>query len=482
MFMPNHRAAAALLLALALPCPVFAQSQAELNDIRKQIQEVKESYERRLQALEQRLKDAESTAANAQQQAREAEAAAANAQKQAAEAQTAAAPQAGAQGSASGFNPSISVVLMGTYANLSQSPDAYGVTGFASPGQISPGSRGFSLDESEVAFSANIDQLFYGNLLLSFNGDSVETEEAYFQTLALGYGLTLKGGRFFSGIGYQNSVHAHAWDFDDSALMQRTFLGNNYGDVGVQATWVAPTPFFLQLGGELGAGTSLPGNFDGDTELLEIDRNKNGIGAWTLFVKFGGDVGPSNSYQLGASYLKSSTGPDSPTLADFDTRLPGVTTAWHGNAEIYGLDAVWKWAPNGNATDRNFKLVAEWMQLKRDGNLASDGPAGPQEDGFDMSQYGWYVQGVYQFMPEWRIGARYDRLDWGSFSGGTNDANLSDSDYNPWRLSAMADWSPSEFSRIRLQYNYDKSQQDVTDHQIFLQYIFSLGAHGAHKF
>jgi hypothetical protein len=52
----------------------------------------------------------------------------------------------------------------------------------------------------------------------------------------------------------------------------------------------------------------------------------------------------------------------------------------------------------------------------------------------------------------------------------------------------MLDWNPSEFSRIRLQFNRDQSRQDpgtgsaITDNQLFLQYIFSLGAHGAHRF
>jgi hypothetical protein len=45
----------------------------------------------------------------------------------------------------------------------------------------------------------------------------------------------------------------------------------------------------------------------------------------------------------------------------------------------------------------------------------------------------------------------------------------------------MVDWSPTEFSRLRLQYAQDKSRPDATDQQIFLQYILSLGAHGAHK-
>jgi hypothetical protein len=472
--------AAALLLAFGLPCSGLAQSQSELDEIRRQIQEIKDAYEKRLQALEQRLKDAESAAA-AQQQAAQQQQAAAPAAAPAAP--PTAAPEtaaAGGQVTSGAFNPALSVILQGTYGDFSKPPSEYAVTGFQGPGRISPGERGFSLGESEVALSANVDQLFYGSLLIAFANGQANVEEAFFQTLSLGYGLTLKGGRFFSGIGYQNALHSHAWDFADAALVQRTFLGDNYGDDGLQLTWIAPLPVYVELGAEAGRGRTLPGNFD-DGELAGVDRNRNGVGAYSFFAHVGDDVGESNSYRVGASYLKSSTGADPYSLADFDARL-GTTSAWTGDVRLYGVDAVWKWAPNGNPTERNLKLVAEWMRLERRGDLSSTGSAGTLQDGFKLAQSGWYVQGVYQFLPQWRAGLRYDRLDSGSLDGGLNQQNLALTSYSPWRWSAMADWNPSEFSRLRLQYNYDRSREDLTDHQILLQYIFSLGTHGAHRF
>lgn len=54
--------------------------------------------------------------------------------------------------------------------------------------------------------------------------------------------------------------------------------------------------------------------------------------------------------------------------------------------------------------------------------------------------------------------------------------------YNPSRQTAMVDWSPSEFSRLRLQLARDKSRNGEADNQVWLQYVMSLGAHGAHKF
>jgi hypothetical protein len=56
------------------------------------------------------------------------------------------------------------------------------------------------------------------------------------------------------------------------------------------------------------------------------------------------------------------------------------------------------------------------------------------------------------------------------------------SGYNPTRNTLVTDWSPSEFSRIRLQLARDNSRSGQPDNQVFVQYIMSLGAHGAHKF
>jgi hypothetical protein len=51
-----------------------------------------------------------------------------------------------------------------------------------------------------------------------------------------------------------------------------------------------------------------------------------------------------------------------------------------------------------------------------------------------------------------------------------------------WRVSPNLTWYPSEFSKIRLQYNYDDRAGIGEDHSVWLQFEFLLGAHGAHKF
>ena len=466
--------AVAIALAFSTPLAVRAQNPADLEEIRKQIQELKDAYESRMQALEKRLKSAEDAAGAAQEKAKQAEA------KAEAAPAPAAAP-AGKQASINAFNPAISLILMGTYGNFKNDPTQYSITGLQPPGATTPGDRGFSLGESELFITANVDHVFMGAMNLALLPDNtISVEEAYFQTLGLGYGLTLKGGRFFSAIGYQNSIHAHAWDFVDTSLVQRAFLGDNYGDDGVQLTWVAPLPLFVEVGGELGRGSGLAGTFQ-DGELVDNDRNKNGIGAGTAFLHVGGDVGDSNAYRVGLSYLSTNTGTNVFPLADFDTTNGGTNTFTNANIRLYGVDFVWKWAPHGNYQYQNFKFVAEWFQLHREGDLTSDVTGTATTDRFSQRQSGWYVQGAYQFHPYWRVGLRYDQLQPGSLDAGLNSA-LTVPDYKPKRYSAMIDWNPSEFSRIRLQYNEDKSVQNLTDHQIFLQYIFSLGTHGAHKF
>ncbi len=473
MFRPSA-VAIAMTLALLAPLAARAQSKSELDDIRKQIRELKDDYERRIQALEKQLKNAEDAAAAAQGSAAKAEAAA-----QAARTEAEAVPPR--QSAPNAFNPALSLILNGTYGNFSADPEQYTITGFQPPGATSPGVRGFSLGESELFVTANVDHLFMGAMNLALESDNtVSVEEAYFQTLALGHGLTLKGGRFFSSIGYQNSIHAHAWDFVDTSLVQRAFLGNNYGDDGIQLNWVAPLPVFVEVGGALGAGTTLVGNFV-EGQPAPNPRNKNGAGAGSAWLHVGDDVGVSNSYRVGVSYLNQGTGGNVFPL-DLDTVGGVASTFTNAQVQLYGADLVWKWAPNGNYQYQNLKLVAEWFQIRRTGDLTLDPTGAATTGGFKQRQSGWYVQGAYQFDPYWRLGLRYDELQQGTMDGGINAANIIPVDYTPRRYSAMIDWNPSEFSRIRFQYNQDLSQQNLTDRQFFVQYIFSLGTHGAHKF
>jgi hypothetical protein len=455
--------AAGIALALAAPLCAQAADSAELAQIREQIKQMKESYESRIQSLEARLQQAESTAGNALDKAGKAEEKAV---------QAATAPQSMPPAGTNAFNPGVSLILSGLYSNLSKDPANYRIGGFMPSGsEIGPGQRGFSLSESELGIYANIDHYFYGGLNFSIHPDNtVSAEEAFIQTSSLPQGLTLKGGRFFSGIGYLNEQHAHTWDFVDAPLAYQAFLGGQVNNDGVQLRWIAPTETFLEIGAELGRGANFPGS----------NRDKNGAGASAIFAHFGGDVGDNHSWRAGLSMLRTS--PQNRAYDDIDNMGNSVTNNFSGDSRLGIADLVWKWSPNGNAYNTSFKLQGEYLHRTEDGNLTYAAATANHADRYASSQSGWYLQGIYQWSPSWRVGVRRDQLDGGSIDYASNNAALVQTAFNPSKNSLMFDYNPSEFSRIRLQFAQDNSRQGVTDNQLFLQYQMSLGAHGAHKF
>ena len=439
----------AIALVFLLPAAANANDSDEMEKLRAEIQQMKQNYETRIQSLESRLKESETVATQADKKADDALV------------QASAKPNT-TPTSSNAFNPDISLILTGTLANRSQDSN-YHITGFQAGGEVGPGSRGFSLGESELGVYASVDDKFYGGLNLSLsNNNTASVEEAFIQTTALPYGLTLKAGRYFSGIGYLNEQHAHTWDFVDNPLAYQAFLGNQFGDDGVQLKWLAPTDLFLEVGTEYGRGRIA------DT----TGRDKNGGSAGSIFAHVGGDIGVNSSWRAGLSYLTVST--ENRQSNDLDAAGAYVANRFTGTSQVWIADAVWKWAPNGNSNNTSFKLQGEYLHRNEDGSLNTDN--------YSASQDGWYVQGVYKFLPYWRTGLRYDQLNSGSVDYGVNSANLTNTAYDPKRVSAMLDYNPSEFSRIRLQLSQDKSRQEATDNQVFIQYQMSLGAHGAHKY
>jgi hypothetical protein len=453
--------AAAVGAAFIAPVPAIGADDAEVQKIREEIKDLKDGYETRIRQLEQRLEQTE--------------------QRPAAAPATAAAPAQSAPASANSFNPAISLILNGQLNNLQRDPATYQIGGFipgAGDGGVGPGSRSFNLGESELTVSASIDPYLSGYFVMSVNSENdVLVEESYIQNTGAIPGVTVKFGRMLSGFGYLNEIHAHAWDFVDAPLIHQAFFGGQLLEDGIQARWLAPTPMLVELGAETGRGSAFPGS----------DRSKNGVNSAMVFAHLGDDVGISNSYRVGASYR--TTRAQDRTYDDVDSIGTPVTNSFTGDSKIWGVDFVWKWAPNGNTVDRNFKFQAEYMHRTEDGSLAFN-TAGPAlSDSYSSSQSGWYMQGAYQFMPRWRVGLRYEELSSGNPDIGlVNSGALTAADFprlaqnDPKRATAMIDFSPSEFSRFRLQFARDEARFNEADNQVFLQYIMSLGTHGAHKF
>ncbi|MBT7951056.1 MAG: hypothetical protein HN764_05485 [Gammaproteobacteria bacterium] len=448
-----------ILFINVTPAVSMEQTQTSIDVLRAELTAIRSDYESRIAALEQRLVATEQKL----QQTDKAGAAAAEPTIAAAEIETVRKGNRSAVGE-NVFNPAIGVIFQGSAWDYRKGP-ANGVPGFPLGGEAGAIDEGLAIGETEIDISANVDDKFSAWLTLPVvieDGESkIEIEEAWIETQALPAGLSARIGRMFSGIGYLNSKHAHSWDFADQPLAYQALLGDQYLDDGVQLRWLAPTDLYIELGGEIMRGGRYPAGGADDS----------GFGARTLFARSGGDIGDSSSWLAGISYLNA--GSEGREMGDEDDPI-----AFNGNSNMLIAELVWKWAPRGNWKDKNFVFQSEYIWRKEKGHmLLPDG----RDLAFDAAQQGWYAQAVYQPVPRWRVGARFDLLSADNPGLAFAGTELDPMGKTPKRFSLMADWSNSEFSRLRFQYTRDESGL-VSDDQWGVQYIFSIGAHGAHSF
>lgn len=472
----NLRTAIAATLAVSACLPVSAQASnaQDLAEVRQMIEQMKQQYEARIEALEARVRTAEQKAASARQTATGSETWISEVTEQA---------SISSKNSDNNFNPAISFVLQGGAASYSIGPDDYHMDGLPLGGEAGLHQEGLSLWETEMSASANIDNLFYGQATIGLHQDGdeleVDIEEAFVDTLSLPAGLGLRFGRFFSDVGYLNTHHAHAWDFADAPLAYQAFLGKQYRDDGIRTTWVAPTEeVLLEVGAELLRGGAYPGGGNAG----DLGAVKHG------FAHIGGDVGDSNSWQLGLSHMDIDV--VSRTSGGHAHGAEATGPTFIGDSELSAIDLVWKSQLSGG---RSLVLQGEYFLRDEDGQVTVSENAGDALFNYDGDQSGWYAQSILQFAPQWRAGLRYDHLtadndlDMVSNATGEGDDDIfaesgfESSNHDPDRWTAMLDWSPSEFSRVRLQYAHDNSRTE-TDNQLMLQYIMTLGAHGAHQY
>lgn len=362
------------------------------------------------------------------------------------------------------FNPEISVVLNGVYASFSSAENE--VEGFSVGHEGERGEEGFAIDHTEFTASANIDDKFAGSLtfaLAEHDGETeVELEEAYVKTqpgAGLPDGLEVKMGRAFWTLGYLNEHHTHADDFADRPLPYRFFFDNAFNDDGVQFSYVLPTDVFVELGGGLFRGADYPfGGSDGD----DVD-------AWSAFARIGGDVGNTQSWRLGFYTLSGKAA---------GRESNDETVTYSGDIDFVAADLRYTFAPTGNPRAQEVTFQAEYFQRNEDGtyDVGAGGVA------LDESSSGWYAQGVYKFAQQWRVGLRYSALSAADVPAGLTGSALDADGHDPKALSVMADWTNSEFSRIRIQFNREDYAKDERDNQFLVQYVMSIGAHAAHKY
>lgn len=395
--------------------------------------------------------------------------------------------------SGTAFNPSISVVpdivyyrddVKGEAGEILEEADGFeGAHGADEhEGEHGGMSQGFNLRETELAFKASVDAYFDVFALFAASEEGLEAEEVYFQTRRLPGGFQLKGGKFLSSIGYANAQHPHQWDFVDQNLAYELLLGGHgLNEKGLQVNWIPKLPFYLRAGVELLQGENEkmsnyigPEEFPGQTEDDEPRElsYQSGPRLFTGFLKVGPNLGYSSALQIGVSYASSNTHQEVHDH-DGDGNPEGVLD---GTGSIWGVDVVYKYdspRPNGAG---DFVFQTEYLSRKRDLDIIGT----PDTEVF--KQDGAYFQAVYGLLPRLQLAARYD------LAGLTNErvrAGVKTEYETSKRWTGALTLNPTEFSRIRAQYNRGEvfvGGEKETYDQFFLQVQFSIGAHGAHKF
>ncbi|MCX7819170.1 MAG: TonB-dependent receptor [Kiritimatiellae bacterium] len=336
--------------------------------------------------------------------------------------------------------------------------------------------QGFNLRHVELVLSAAVDPYARGMVNVVVTRAGAELEEAWFETLSLPLGLKLKGGKFYSDFGYINPRHPHEWDFADQPLVYRLMLGEHgLNDTGLQLSWLAPTPWYLLVGAELFQGESEAFSHAGDAPLPPHDAPRLCVG----WLKFGPPVPGPHGLQIGTFGILGRH------QEEHDEDQDGEPDHWlDGEAIIWGADAVYKYDAARPYGEGDLTIQGEYARRDRSLGLVAH-KLRPELIGraLETAQDGYYLQAVYGVLPRWRLGVRWEQ------AGLINrdelpDGSVDESDPS-WKASAMLEFAPSEFSRFRAQVSrgrYELADGADTVTELYLQAIFSLGAHGAHKF
>lgn len=365
-----------------------------------------------------------------------------------------------AAGSGTSFNPALSVIPDFVYSHANRVGDQ--------------ADQGFDLRETEIAFSGAVDPYFHVYALFAATEENIETEEAYFETRRLPAGWQIKAGKFFSGFGYANRQHPHQWDFTDGALPYQMVAGGGLNEKGLQVTWTPRWPIFVQFGGEVLQGRNEAfANDLGSAGGAPLTR-KSGPRLFTTFAKLSPDLGDNEALELGLSLAHATHHQEAVTN-------DGATHHLQGTASLFGIEAVFKHDAPGAYGVGDLVVSGEFLRRTKDLNRLPQEP-GPALGKIRETLDGFYVQGTFGWAPRWTISGRWDGAGtatpleepaWTSTFGKTR------------RISLALAFSPTEFSRLRLQFNRTRTEIGgllESFQQITLQFQLSLGAHGAHKF
>jgi len=386
------------------------------------------------------------------------------------------------------FVPAISFIMDFSYLNGSingTDREILHIPGFTHSGHShghshSIGGDGFSLNYAELGIFATVDPYFDLFTAFHMGEDHFGIEEVYVTTRKLPHGFGTKIGKFLSSFGRMNSQHAHIWNFREIPLVYRVFFGEEgLNEKGIQINWVAPTDFYLSFGCEIlqgennvSFGIQEEHHHNGTNEEEESGSVKI-PGLITVFGKTSTDIGElvilgGISYAEGETRLNHKSEDSEQILS--------------GRSKIFGVDITLKYLLDSY---KYISLQTEFMNRKFNGLLHHENMEkyNNHDNSFSKSQSGFYSEFVYRFARLWRTALRFDMLSRNRvFSDGKNLGFPEDMK----RYSFMIDYSPTEFSRIRLQYNYNKhlySKDNVKNFgELNLQLNIAVGAHGAHQF
>ena len=345
-------------------------------------------------------------------------------------------------------------------------------------GDHDPMQRGFNARNIELAFDGAVDPYFEGfaNIVFKLDNDNntdVEVEEAFMQTTSLPFNLQLKGGQFFAAFGRINPTHPHTWDFVDYPIVAGRFLGpDGLRGVGTQISWIAPVPWYSQLilgvqngRGETGYSFRNPGDNGMFYDRVTTDREIRGLQDFVWVPRW------ENSVDLSPTQV---------ALAGVSGAFGSNETGAESRTQIYGADLLYKWkSANAEGGFPFVKWQTEFMYRRFEAGRGAKQSFPVAETFHD---WGLYSQVLWGFKKGWVAGIRGDYYD-------AQDSKFTDNidRQSRSRISANLTWYPTEFSKIRLQYNHDfldetffLAGRDVDS--VFLQFEFILGAHGAHKF
>jgi hypothetical protein len=375
-------------------------------------------------------------------------------------------------------------------------------------GEHDPRQRGFTLQQLELGFKGAVDPYFTGEAYLVYFIDPAgesrfELEEAFATTRALPFGaeefgLQAEAGTFFTEFGRINPVHPHAWDWQDQPFVwSRFFGGDGIRGPGLRLGWLMPLPWFSELHvGVQNCGGETMVSFCANQEVFAErpiggrpfgDPGVQNLSDFTWLLRWanGLDVSDTISSQVGVSSLFGQN-----------------ATGWDGWTNIVGGDVVVKWRPL--TADRGWPFVtfqAEAMGRWYDAAAFSGCPleacnAPVFVPGETLEDWGFYAQILWGFARNWAVGIRGE---YGTGSGadvafeddGMGNVSVVGAPRNqdPFRgdrarVSPLLLFQPTEFSRLRLQYNFDDADFLIgnTAHTVWAGLEFLFGAHPAHGY